>query len=89
MIPVPENCITQLKYDQIQNFRSFNYEKERIDYIYLLQKEKILIDNLQNIIQTKAKKLYEKCCSNPHTSLAARCCNFRLLEEKCSSYSNI
>lgn len=88
MIPVPKSCITQLKYNQIQNFRSFNNEKERIDYIYLLQKEKALIDNVQTTIQSKAEKLYKKCCSNPHTSLAARCCSFHLLEEKCSSYSN-
>lgn len=88
MIPVPKDCIIQLKYDQVQNFRSFDSEKERIDYIYLLQKEKALIDNVQIIIQGKAAKLYEKCCNNPHSSLAARCCNFRLLEEKCRSYCN-
>ena len=88
MIPVPRDCITQLKYNQVQNYRSFDSEKERVDYIYLLQKEKALIDSMQDIIKNKAAKLYEKCCYNPHTSLAARCYDFRLLEEKCSSYSN-
>lgn len=43
MIPVPEDCVTQLKYDQIQNFRSFDTEKEQTDYIYLLQKG--IVDN--------------------------------------------
>ena len=40
LIPVPDNCIKQLKYNQIENFRSFHNEKEKTDYIYLLQKEK-------------------------------------------------
>lgn len=39
MIPVPDHCLTQLKYNQIENFRSFNSEKEKNDYIYLLQKK--------------------------------------------------
>jgi len=46
MIPVPDNCLTQLKYNQIEIFRSFSNEKEKTDYIYLLQKEKFLIDNV-------------------------------------------
>ncbi len=46
MIPVPDNCLTQLKYNQIEIFRSFSNEKEKTDYIYLLQKEKFLINNV-------------------------------------------
>lgn len=86
MIPVPDNCLTQLKYNQIENFRSFSNEKEKTDYIYLLQKEKFLIDNVQDILQNKALKLYQKCISKPGSSLAARCCDFKMLEEKCRSY---
>ena len=86
MIPVPDSCITQLKYNNIEQFRSFANEKEKNDYIYLLQKEKIIIDNLETIIQHKAEKLYEKCIRFPDSSLAARCCNFKLLEEKCNTY---
>lgn len=87
MIPVPDDCITQLKYNQIETFRSFNNEKEKTDYVYLLQKEKALLDNIQYNLQSKAKKLYQKCIANPASSLAARCCNFKMLEEKCISYS--
>ena len=75
-----------LKYNQVESFRSFSNEKERIDYIYLLQKEKALIDNVQDSLQNKAMKLYQKCIAKPDSSLAARCCNFKMLEEKCSSY---
>lgn len=88
MIPVPTTCVTQLKYDQIENYRLFNSEKEKTDYIYLLQKEKALIDKAENTLQTKASKLYQKCISNPNSLLTSRCCNFKLLEEKCSLYTN-
>lgn len=86
MIPVPDSCITQLKYNEIEQFRTFNNEKEKTDYIYLLQKEKFLIDKVQDILQNKALKLYQKCIAKPGSSLASRCCNFKLLEEKCKSY---
>ena len=36
-------------------------EKEKTDYVYLLQKEKALIDNVQDTLQNKAMKLYQKC----------------------------
>lgn len=89
MIPVPDNCLTQLKYNQIDCFRSFKSDKEKTDYIYLLQKEKFLIDNIQNTLQNKAMKLYQKCIAKPDSSLTARCCNFKMLEEKCLSYLHI
>lgn len=87
MIPVPNQCITQLKYNEIESFRSFMSEKEKTDYIYLLQKEKALIDKAQDTLQTKALKLYTKCTNNPTSTLAARCCNFKLLESKYNSYN--
>lgn len=86
MIPVPDSCITQLKYNQIDQFRSFSTEKERTDYIYLLQKEKAIINSFHSALQRKAEKLYEKCLRIPASSLASRCCDFKLLEEKVNSY---
>jgi len=86
MIPVPDSCITQLKYNQIEQFRSFSNEKEKNDYIYLLQKEKAIMDSIQSTLRNKAEKLYAKCLRIPDSSLASRCCNFKLLEEKCNSY---
>ena len=32
MIPVPDHCLTQLKYNQVESFRSFSNEKEKTDY---------------------------------------------------------
>lgn len=87
MIPVPHDCLIQLKYNQVGIFRKFKNEKEKTDYIYLLQKEKAFIDNIQDILQNKALKLYEKCKVNPESVLASRCCNFFMLEEKSLYYS--
>ena len=70
MIPVPDNYLTQLKYNQVESFRSFSNEKEKTDYVYLLQKEKALIDNVQDTLQNKALKLYQKCIAKPDFSLS-------------------
>ena len=42
----------------------------------------------RTLCKIKAMKLYQKCIAKPDSSLAARCCDFKMLEEKCSSYSD-
>ncbi len=54
--------------------------------IYLLQKEKKIIDSMQEMLYNKAKKLYAKCINSPNSTLTNRCCNFLLLEEKAKLY---
>ncbi|MCX4318178.1 MAG: type III toxin-antitoxin system ToxN/AbiQ family toxin [Lachnospiraceae bacterium] len=36
---------------------------------------------MQNTLQNKTLKLYQKCISMPDSSLASRCCNFKILEK--------
>ena len=84
MIPVPNNCVTQLKYNNIEAFRRFSSEKEKNDYIYLLQIEKQIIDSIEAALQKKAEKLYHKCINNPDSFLAKRCCDFKKLENVCN-----
>ena len=86
MIPVPDQCIVQLKYNKVQEFRKFSNEKQKTDYIYLLKKEKDLIDMDPDIIQRKALKLYEMCLRIPDSSLTKRYCKFNLLEQKSKQY---
>lgn len=88
MIPVPDDCLVQLKYNQVDKFRTFKSKEDKQNYIYLLQKEKSIIDDIQDILQAKATKLYLSSIKNSTSSLALRCCNFKLLEQKCNSYSN-
>ncbi|MCR5835769.1 MAG: type III toxin-antitoxin system ToxN/AbiQ family toxin [Lachnospiraceae bacterium] len=87
MIPVPDQCVTQLKYDKVQEFRTFENEKSKTDYIYLLQKEKSIIDEIDEAIRKKANKLYRKVSKYPESSLAKRCCDFKLLQEKSLEYN--
>ncbi|MFQ8843387.1 MAG: type III toxin-antitoxin system ToxN/AbiQ family toxin [Clostridium fessum] len=56
--------------------------------MFTFSRRKSLIDNVQDTLQNKALKLYQKCIAKPDSSLAARCCDFKMLEEKCSSYSD-
>lgn len=86
MIPVPEKCIIQLKYNEIEKYRSFKTELEKNNYIQLLQKEKQIIDASIHPLLHRAQKLYNICTKNPNCSIALRCCNFKLLEEKSLLY---
>ena len=86
MIPVPDACLTEIKYNTIANYRRFNSNDEKVDYIYLLQLEKKFIDAYEERIINNANKLYSKCKQFPDSNLARRCCNFALLEEKCKEW---
>lgn len=86
MIPIIPDCITQLKYNQLEKYRTFENDTERLKYINLLQKEMSIIDGIEIILKDKAKKLYAKCVQKPDSKLARRCCNFKLLEEKSLLY---
>ena len=88
MIPVPDSQITMLKYDEIQKYRAFSNDKARVDYIYLLQKEKAIIDQISSVIDRKASQLYIKYKQNPKSKLSQRCCNFPELEKAAKGYSD-
>ena len=64
MIPVPDSCITQLKYNKIEEFRSFANEKEKTDYIYLLQKEKAIIDMQAVLFHRKTFRITKRGISH-------------------------
>lgn len=43
MIPVTDVCLTEIKYNTIDNYRRFNSNDEKVDYIYLLHTKSINI----------------------------------------------
>ena len=86
MIPVPKECISKLRYNEIQKYRAFKSEKERSDYIYPLQNEKLIIDRMADTIKKKAERLYKSVIEKPYSRLAQRCCNFKSLEEALDKY---
>ena len=83
MLPVVDKCVRQVKYDQIENFRNFESEREKTNYIKLLQIEKQIIDDMDVVLKQKAIKLHEEFFINPNSALARRCCNFPVLERAC------
>ena len=86
MIPVPDKCLTLIKYDEVANYRHFSTNKEKVDYVYLLQLEKKFLDANEETIKEKAEKLYNKRNKNPKSNLAKRCCDFQMLEEKSKNW---
>ncbi len=86
MIPILDNNVTELKYKDIENYREFNSDKERKLYISFLSFELDLINAKIEKIRKNALKLYNEKENNPNSKLSKRCCNFKLLEEKCREY---
>ena len=54
--------------------------------IYLLQKEKAIIDSIATILQEKALRLYNSFVKNPKSNLSKRCCDFVSLEKASKNY---
>lgn len=86
MIPVPDHCVTKLNYNELHNYRHFKNEKEKQNYIYLLQKEKAAIDSIEDVLHEKAQRLLSKVALHLHSQLAKRCCDFSYLQEKANDY---
>lgn len=82
MIPVTEYNYTLLELDKIVTTR------EEVQYQILLRKQLIWLDNHYEQIKNKSHKLYDSYINNklPYV-LKKRCCNFKLLEEKCREYN--
>lgn len=86
MVPILDNNVTELKYKDIEKYREFNSDKERKLYISFLSFELDLINAKLEKIRKNALKLYNEKENNPNSNLSKRCCNFKLLEEKCKEY---
>lgn len=77
MIPIPKRYLHLLNIDEIQDKKYAKLLKIQIEW---LNKYKYKIED-------KAEKLYYSVISNnAQINLIQRCCNFKLLEEKCYEY---
>ena len=86
MIPVPEENINLLDYQNISEYFSFRNEIDKQKYIALLRKEIAIINQRKDDILRRAKRLYELKYKFPNYKVSKRCCNFKLLERKCNEY---
>lgn len=84
MIPVTEKNI--IKIDLNKKCSTKTDEK----YIKLLKQQIYWLNRNDDKIYGRSKKLYEKHLNGTlDKNIFVRCCNFKLLEEKCLEYNNI
>lgn len=86
MIPVPDNCLTKLEYKDLERYRSFENETEKMNYVYLLQRELAIIRGKEEMISRNAERLYREKMVRPNSILSKRCCDFNLLEKVCDEW---
>lgn len=86
MIPIKEEVIKRLNYKYIEQYRKFANKEDRDKYIKLLSKELKMINSEYQKITNSAYELYNYVIINPHSSVAKRSCNFKLLEEVAKRY---
>ncbi len=83
MLPVTEKNIVKLDLDK----ECLTLEEEK--YIKLLKQQIYWLNRYSDKIYKKSKKLYDKYLNGTlDLNIAKRCCNFKLLEEKCKKYNN-
>lgn len=86
MIPISDNNVQALKYKDIEKYRDFSDDVEKRLYIAFLSFELDLINDKIEKIKKNAEKLYKEKFKHPKSNVSKRCCDFKLLEEKCLIY---
>ena len=86
MIPIDNDNIKILKYKEIDEYRNFENDKEKRLYIVLLSSELRIINEKIEKIKSNAIKLYNEKINRPNSKISKRCCDIKLLEEKCREY---
>ena len=84
MIPVTENNYT------LVDLNKETLTLSELKYQRLLREQLDWLNANFYQVKTKSVKLYQLYNNNRLSeNIKARCCNFRLLEEKCKEYNNI
>lgn len=84
MLPVTKNNI--IKLDLNKEFLTRSEEK----YKKLLKEQIYWLNRNDEKLYGRSKKLYDKYIDGTlNANIAKRCCNFKLLEEKCNEFNNI
>ncbi len=86
MIPVSNNDVTKLNYNEISKYKNFQSLEEEKKYVSLLRMQLSVINSRIETICSSAKRLYEIKQKMPTSKVAQRCCDFKLLEKKCATW---
>lgn len=85
MFPIPKEQTSPFVKKDIHTYRTFKSEKEKSQYIDLLDTELSIINSMD--IGTKAKNLYRLKYNNPTNIVSKRCIDFKALEKLAEKYS--
>lgn len=84
MFPVPKAEAIDLEYTQIHNYRDFESDRQKSQYIHFLKIELRLINKLE--LDKAAQKLYKLKYSYPDNIISKRCLDFKRLEALAQKY---
>lgn len=83
MLPVSEKNIIKLDLEKACT------NKAEENYLKLLKEQLFWLNRNHEHLYKRSKKLYDKYINGTlNKNIANRCCNFKLLEEKCIKYNN-
>lgn len=85
MFPIPKNQTSPFIKKNIHTYRTFKSEKEKSQYIDLLDTELFVINSMN--IGTKAKDLYKLKYDNPDDTVSKRCIDFKVMEQLARNYN--
>ena len=74
--------------NEINYYVPISSVKEKHLYISFLSFELGLINDKIDKIKSNAVELYNEKINRPNSKISKRCCDFKLLEEKCREYKN-
>lgn len=85
MFPVYRSKLIEVKYGDIENFRTFETIEKKNSYISLMRKEMRAI--LSKNLDVSAQNLYIRKYDYPNDRISMRCIDFKDLEQKCIEYN--
>ena len=84
MFPVPANEMIEVKYKNIDLFRSFEDDNEKSHFLHFLKKQMKEIEKLD--IPAKAENIYQQKLYGEPTLESKRCFDYRRLECRCTEW---
>lgn len=85
MFPIPKEQTSPFIKKNIHTYRTFKTEKEKSQYIDLLDTELKIINSMD--LGIKAQELYKLKYDNPNNNVSKRCIDFKAMERLAIKYS--
>ncbi|MGN0715859.1 MAG: type III toxin-antitoxin system ToxN/AbiQ family toxin [Anaerovoracaceae bacterium] len=86
MFPIPKELMIDLKYKDIDLYRTFQSDIEKSKYINLLKTEISVMNKMG--LDVAASSVYNERLNYPNSILSKRCLDFESMNELCRQYIN-